>query len=91
MGLNLLLVTADGRPHPTWDDSKHVGDREFIAVGLPAVRTGDPECCLERPIDFEGWRAIASTFDEESGNVGRLVGLVDILEREPEYWLMVSV
>jgi hypothetical protein len=90
MGLNLLVVTERGVPHPTWDDSKHAGDREFVALGLPAVRTGDPECWLERPIDFDVWRRAAEEIDAGSGNDGRLRGLVDLLEAEPSYWLMVS-
>lgn len=88
MGMNICVETLDSKEHPKWDYVRHAGDRDFIALarGLPAVEN----CEYIRPADFTSWRKLALQVEAESENVGRLTGLLDLLESEPAYWIRIS-
>lgn len=93
MGLNISLYDTKGRDHPDWDFTKHSGDREFASMvsELPCETLGDPSDVYNfvgyhyRPADFAAWRAALAT--REWPNPGRFEHMLDILEREPDYWI----
>jgi hypothetical protein len=94
MGINICVVNRRHQEHPDWDWIRYAGDREFAAMvgDLPKQEenwSSHPDFDWHmRPADFAAWRkAIA---DREWPNPGRLEGLIDLLEREPDYWLYFS-
>lgn len=95
MGLNISVMKPDhSGDHPDWDWLRYAGDREFgkMVFDLPHITKGPngygDDWQYIRPADFTAWReAIAKV---EWPNPGRFEGLLDILEREPDYWIYLS-
>ncbi len=95
MGINICVMRPDHTgDHPRWDWIRYAGDREFarLAASLPHDTKGPDgygdDWIFIRPADFAAWRtAIAKV---EWPNEGRYDELLDILEREPEYWIYFS-
>lgn len=95
MGLNVLVTTLDGRQHPQWDDGRYAGDRKLfeIAEAVPRIdHIDDPgwggaNDWYWRPTDFAAFRA-AEWPDE---NRDRWAKLADILERDVDFWIFLSV
>lgn len=95
MGLNICVMRSDHTgDHPQWDRARYAGDREFaaLAVTLPRITKGPygygDDWIFIRPADFAAWRnAVAGV---EWPCEGRYSELLDILEREPDYWIYFS-
>jgi hypothetical protein len=91
MGLNISLYKGYAE-HPEWDSARFAGDRDFATLmgGLPCEMKresidADP---VFRPSDFARWReAIAS---REWPNPGRFEHMMDLLERDADYWIFLG-
>lgn len=92
MGLNVIVQTVDGLRHPSWDDGRYGGDREFarLIYAMPHENRdiGDPYDCefVTRPTDFAALREHIPNCE----NPARWSTLLDILEHDPEWWLFFS-
>lgn len=95
MGLNVIVQTLDGERHPDWDDAKHSGDRELFEIAKAVPRTDHHDDFLPggacdwywRPTDFTAFRA--APWPEV--NPERWAHLAEILERDRDYWIFMSV
>lgn len=90
MGLNIVVETADGADHPTWDAVRRGPDRQIAEIieTLPTLAEVDFEGeQIIRPSDFVAWRQAAP---EDAEARSRYLDLVSILEAEPEYWVVLS-
>ena len=99
MGLSLhccrlSYVYRPGGEYPEWDYVRHTGDRAFWdflceTEGMLDTSLGEDGELYHRPADIPAARAfvenISGDFQKE-----RLLSLLDILEREPTYWLYAS-
>lgn len=66
-----------------------------VLYALPKEEVRDREDGLDfdwltRPTNFAAWRAAIEADPQIGGDNSNLQTLVDILEREPDYWLYVS-
>jgi hypothetical protein len=89
MGIHLCIQTTNGRDHPEWDFTRMHGDRDFVQLmfDLPSAKAGEVGE-YTRPADIGAWRTAVA--EVEWPNEGRYEALLDILEREPSYWIYVS-
>lgn len=97
MGLNVSVTTVERpyRHHPDWDDGRYSVDRELWSImeNVPGdyhqveLAPGWVEDWYWRPTDFAVFRAAAA----ETSQPERILHLADILERDPEYWIYMSV
>ena len=91
MGLNISLYTVKPplRAHLTWDTARFAGDREFATLDIEwdsaALTPGDVDYYL-RPRDFAAARAAVRARTWPNGPT-RYLHLLDIFEREPEWWV----
>lgn len=94
MGVNICVQNRAYKEHPDWDSMRYAGDKEFALMisEFPCVKenwSSQPDFEMYiRPADFSIWRKKLA--EREWPNPGRLEGLVDLLEREPDYWLYFS-
>jgi hypothetical protein len=95
VGLNIYVMRSDHRgDHPRWDWLRYAGDREFatLASTLPRVTKGPDgwgdDWVFVRPASFEVWRKAVG--NSELPNPDRYFELLDVLEREPDYWIYFS-
>jgi hypothetical protein len=94
MGVNICVVNRSHKEHPDWDAFRYAGDKEFAAMisEFPSTEENwgsQPDFDWHiRPTDFHAWRAKLA--EREWPNPGRLEALVDLLEREPDYWIRFS-
>lgn len=92
MGLTFRLSRFDG---PTRSASlpRAAGEAAFIhaaGVAFPVelLETDDPEVVPWRPSDFAAARAFIENSPEiQPGNRPRLLGLLALLEADPELWI----
>lgn len=93
VGVNICIKKPETHEdHPDWSWFRMAGDRQFAAMvpELPLVAKGEDgdEWLYVRPADFRAWRnAIAKV---EWANPGRYDGMLDILERDSDYWIYLS-
>lgn len=94
MGVNICVINRSYKEHPDWDSGRFAGDKEFASMigEFPRIEenwSGPPDIELYiRPADFAVWRAKLA--EREWPSPERLERLVDVLEREPDYWLYFS-
>jgi hypothetical protein len=90
VGLNIVVETADGLEHPTWDPVRRGPDRDVATIikTLPQLQSedfeGDP---IIRPSDFIAGKEAAP---QEAETRSRYLELVELLEVEPQYWIVLS-
>lgn len=102
MSVHLILRKRDSYgEHEGWRDNHQFangGHKHFareVLPSLPKEEVRDHEGgldfdWLQRPTDFAAWRAAIEADPQIGGDMSNLSALVDILEREPDYWLYVS-
>lgn len=90
-----LCVVRGFADHPDWDWSTNGGAKEFAREILGKLPKEEKNRCeppdyewLVRPTDFGEWRRVI--IESDICNREYFLGLVELLEREPEYWLYVS-
>jgi hypothetical protein len=94
MGMNIYIQRLpDFKDHPDWDSDKWAGSREFASCVLEmpheAQQVGDfPDIeWFFRPKDFaECRKAIKSGVPNED----LFLSAIDILEKNPDYWIYCS-
>jgi hypothetical protein len=92
MGVNIYVKKLPGYSnHPDWDSSRFSGDKDF-AFMLPKLPcetrniSSYPDFELyHRPSDFPAWRDAIAEWDQP--NPGRFEHMMEILERDQDYWI----
>lgn len=94
MGLNICVCNRRYQEHPDWDWGRMGGDKEFVefSTTLPRIEQNwgslpDYEWYW-RPADFKRWREALAA--REWPSPGRFEHLVDLLERDTQYWVHFS-
>lgn len=95
MGLNVVVETLDRQPHPEWDDSRYAGDRSLFDIANQVTRVdrvldpgfGGANDWYRCPVDFAEFRAAAWPAE----NPDRWAPLAQILERDTDFWVYLSV
>lgn len=89
MGVNICIEHAiSGEDHPLWNDARHSGDNDFVRDLLGELPTIARDHNTVRPSDFAAWRSAIAK--RTWPNPGRFELMIDILEKEPVYWLHIS-
>lgn len=94
MGINICVVKAPSfvDEHPEWDWFRYAGDRDipklFSVLPTDEKFVGE-DSWYYRPSDFEAWRAHIRD-NPPTCNEERLPKLLDLLERDADYWIYVS-
>jgi len=102
MSVHLILrKRGEYGEHEGWRDNhqfangghKHFARNVLQHLPKEEVKTSETDYdfdWLTRPTDFAAWRAAIASDPLIGGDMSNLPVLVDILEREPDYWLYVS-
>ncbi len=97
MGTHLIMMDGKGNHVPEWDSDRYVGDGDISKLAEPFIRARpyDPDDHDEipfRPENMEEFRRriLQRNENPEAPNRGRFLQVLELLERNPDYWLYIS-